>query len=79
MNDLDSFSGFNVEVNFLGARELLDLSRIEKTYTLHSNLSKPFLSKGKGVYVVLCSLPDYFSFVTDQKWELKKIYLRCKC
>ncbi len=68
---LDSFSGSNVEVNFLGARELLDLSRIEKTYTLQLKFVETFFQREED-YVVLCSLPDYFSFVTDQNGNLRK-------
>lgn len=66
------FSGSEIEVSFLGAKELLELSRIEKTYTLSLNFIESVLSKGDNNYVLLANLDDYFNFVTDQDGNLRK-------
>lgn len=66
------FSNSIINVNFLGARELLDLSRIEKTYTLSLNFVETYLSKGQDNYVVLSNLPDYYRFVIDDNHSLRK-------
>lgn len=65
------FGGSNVEVRFFGARELLELSRTEKTYTLQLEFTESF-SKGKNDYVILCDLINYFNFVTDDLKNLRK-------
>lgn len=65
------FGGSNVEVKFFGARELLELSRTEKTYTLQLEFSESF-SKGKNDYVILCDLINYYNFVTDDLKNLRK-------
>jgi hypothetical protein len=70
----DLMSDSMVEARFLGARELLNLSRIEKTYTLRLQFSE-LLSKGSddfSNYVVLSSLLDYFRFITDEVGNLRK-------
>lgn len=66
------FRGSDVYVELLGARELLDLSRKEKTYTLSLKFIETFLSKGPDNYVVLSSLADYFEFVTDEDNKLRR-------
>lgn len=65
------FGGSNVEVKFFGARELLELSRTEKTYTLQLEFTENF-SKGKNDYVILCDLINYYNFVTDDLKNLRK-------
>lgn len=64
------FSGSTNEVKFYGAKELLDLSRIEKTYTLTLNFIENILSKGKDNYVILANLEDYYQFVIDEDKSL---------
>jgi len=61
----------NSEFKFLGARELLDLSRIEKTYTLPLNFIENYLSKGDDNYIVLSSLFEYYKFVKDEGGNLR--------
>ncbi len=65
------FGGSNVGVKFFGARELLELSRTEKTYTLQLEFTESF-SKGKNDYVILCDLINYYNFVTDDLKNLRK-------
>ncbi len=66
------FSGAIVTVDFLGARELLEISRIEKIYTLQLKFQENPLSKGDDNYVLLSNLNDYYSFVTDEYKKLRK-------
>ena len=62
---LKYFSGSKTNIKFLGARELLGLSRIEKSYTLSLNFIENILSKGENNYLLLANLMDYYKFVTN--------------
>jgi len=66
------FNDVGVEIKLIGARELLDLSRIEKTYTLPLKFTENFLSKSSDNYVILSRLVDYYDFVTDEQNNLRK-------
>src|SRR4030042_184291 len=66
------FSQAEIKASFLGARELLDLSRIEKSYTLQLNFLENYLSRGANNYVLLSSLDDYFMFITDDEDNLRR-------
>lgn len=66
------FTGTEVQIKFFGARELLDLSRIEKSYTLQLNFLESYLSRGADNYIVLASLIDYYTFVTDENQILRR-------
>jgi len=66
------FAGSLTEVSFFGARELLDASRIEKTYTLHLKFLENYVSRGENNYIVLSSLLDYYAFVTDDDDSLRR-------
>jgi hypothetical protein len=68
----EKFTGAQVDIKFFGAKELLELSRIEKTYTLTLNFIETFLSKGEDNYVVLTNLKEYFDFITDEDGNLRK-------
>jgi len=63
--------GSSAVVGFFGARNLLDLSRTEKTYTLQLEFTENF-SKGENDYAVLCDLVNYYKFVTDDLGNLRK-------
>jgi hypothetical protein len=66
------FSQADIKADFLGARELLDLSRVERSYTLQLNFLENYLSRGADNYVVLSSLEDYFRFITDDEGNLRR-------
>jgi hypothetical protein len=66
------FSGSDCTAEFLGARELLDTARTEKTYTLQLRFLENYISRGEDNYVVLVKLTDYFDFVTDEKGLLRR-------
>ena len=66
------FPHSEIEIKLIGARELLDLSRIEKTYTLSLKFVENFLSQGEDNYVVLSRLDDYFKFIVDEQNDLRK-------
>jgi hypothetical protein len=59
-----------VEVEFLGARELVDLAGREKSYTLA--LSYRENATDDNSHVALVDLDDYFSFITDDAGALRR-------
>ncbi|BAZ48389.1 hypothetical protein NIES4103_09970 [Nostoc sp. NIES-4103] len=65
------FPGAKVNVNFVGARELIDSSRLEKSYTLQLKFIENDISRGEDNYVILASLKDYYNFVTYDNKELR--------
>jgi hypothetical protein len=58
------FTGATANVEFIGARELIDASRREKNYTLKLKFLENYISRSETNYVLLSSLIDYFEFVT---------------
>jgi len=64
----------NVEstVQFLGATELLELARRQRTYSLRLRFIESYISREGRNYVVLASLPSYFDFVTDEQGRLRR-------
>jgi hypothetical protein len=69
---MEKFPGSNVKVIFLGARELLEVSRIEKSYTLQLGFLENPISRRGTDYVILSSLKDYYKFVTDENGNLRR-------
>ena len=65
------FSGAKVNVSFVGARELIDSSRLEKSYTLQLKFIENYISRGEDNYVILASIKDYYNFVTYENSELR--------
>ena len=65
------FPGSQVKTVFLGAREILDLSRIEKSYTLKLRFLENYISRGEDNYIILSSLEDYYKFVSDEDNNLR--------
>jgi hypothetical protein len=66
------FPGAMASVEFVGARELIDASRLEKSYTLQLKFIENYISRGEDNYVILASLKDYFDFVTYNNRELRR-------
>lgn len=66
------FSNSEVDVRFLGAKELIDYSRIEKSYTLQLKFIENYISKGTDNYIILTSLENYFNFVIDDYRNIRK-------
>lgn len=66
------FTGSTSIIEFWGARELLDASRIEKSYTLQLNFLENYLSRGVNNYIVLSSLNDYYKFIIDENENLRR-------
>lgn len=69
---LSYFSSVEVSVEYLGARELLTQSRIEKNYTLSLNFISNYLSGGENSYILLSKLTEYYKFITDESGSMKK-------
>lgn len=66
------FTGATVRVKFVGARELIDASSLEKSYTLQLKFIETYISRGEDNYVIIASLKDYYSFVTSDNDELRR-------
>lgn len=66
------FPGSQVKVTFFGARELLDASRREKSYTLQIKFLESYVSRGENDYVILSSLEDYYGFISDEDGNLRR-------
>lgn len=66
-NDIKSyFDSAETEVVYLGARELLNLSRIDRKYTLQLKFIANYLSGGENSYILLSKLRDYYEFIIDE-------------
>lgn len=66
------FTGSASIIEFWGARELLDASRIEKSYTLQLTFQENYISRGENNYIVISSLLDYYNFVIDDNKNLRR-------
>jgi hypothetical protein len=66
------FRDSDVKLNFIGARELINLFETRKEFTLRLSFFQNFISTGENNYIVLSSLSDYYKFVTDENGELLK-------
>lgn len=66
------FSNAKVQFSFMGATELLALARRQRTYNLQLRYIENTISRGVANCVVLCTLADYFAFVTDEAGVLRR-------
>ncbi|RUR75709.1 AIPR family protein [Chlorogloeopsis fritschii PCC 9212] len=66
------FRGAIVNTQFIGARELIDASRLEKNYNLKLKFIENYISRSEDNYIVLATLKDYYNFVTDENNELRQ-------
>ncbi|MGJ3250372.1 MAG: AIPR family protein [Elainellaceae cyanobacterium] len=64
--------GAEFSFDFIGARELLAVSRQEKSYSLQLKFLENYISRGENNYVVLSSLKDYYDFISDEMGNLRK-------
>lgn len=74
LNDIISkkFAGASAKNVFIGARELLERSRQEKSYTLQLHFLENYISRGADNYVILSTLKDYYDFVIDEDDKLRR-------
>lgn len=74
LNDIISkkFAGASAKNVFIGARELLEKSRQEKSYTLQLHFLENYISRGADNYVILSTLKDYYDFVIDEDDKLRR-------
>lgn len=65
----------NVEVNFefVGANELLTMHRKKKKMISNLKFQEHFTSDDS--YIGLCTIKDYFDFITDEEKNIKRYYL----
>lgn len=66
------FTGAEPCVSFVGARELIQASSIEKNYTLKLKFLENPISRSETSYVLLSKLTDYFNFFTYDTGDLRE-------
>jgi AIPR protein len=59
-------------VNLLGASEILEIARRQRSYTLRLKFVENFISRERTNYVVLSTLPNYLDFITDEQGNLRR-------
>ena len=64
------FSNGTTLTDFIGAKEVLGLYRQIKSYSLPCKFGEG-MPTGEKNYILLCSLADYLSFITDEEGELR--------
>jgi len=69
---LGKFPGSNTLEKFMGARELLEAARKEKSFTLQLRFLENYISRGENDYVILTTLKDYYDFVVDEEKTLRR-------
>ncbi len=70
-NIVKIFSDCNTEMVFIGATELLQLARKERTYNLKLKFIE-HISPTEKDFIVLCNLSEYFNFIKDEKNNLRR-------
>lgn len=68
----DLFSNVQVNVNFVGASELLESARRQRDFTLRLPYVENYISREGTNYIILCTLTSYYNFVTDDKGNLRR-------
>lgn len=66
------FGNSQANVNFVGATELLSLSRKQPDYSLRLKYKESYISQEGGNYIVLVPLSSYCDFVTDEEGKLRR-------
>ena len=66
------FGNTRVELEFLGATELLDAARTQPTHSLDLRFIESTISRESGNYLLLSRLRDYIAFVTDEQDQLRR-------
>jgi hypothetical protein len=66
------FGKVETAARFLGATELLELARRQRTYSLRLRFIESYISREGQNYVLLASLPSFFDFVTDEQGKLRR-------
>lgn len=70
LNDL--FSNSDIRVDFVGASELLTLARKQRDFTLRLPYVENYISREGRNYILLCSLSEYFKFISDSDGNLRR-------
>lgn len=65
------FPNAEVSYEFIGARELIDFARKEKTYTLQLNFLEQYISRSADNYIIISNVCDYYDFCTDEENQLR--------
>jgi len=73
------FSNANISVLFMGAAELLTLSRKTYDFTIRLPFTENPISREGKSFITLCKLRDYFKAISDDLGALRLIYLNRMC
>ncbi|MDD4051165.1 MAG: AIPR family protein [candidate division Zixibacteria bacterium] len=65
-------TGADINIRFIGAKELVEMARKEKSYTLQLRFLEAYLSRENNDYIVLAGLDDYYRFVIDEENNLRR-------
>lgn len=68
----DLFSSAQISVGFVGASSLLASARKQRDFSLRLPFIETYISREGKNYVLLCTLSDYFHFVTDEQGDLRR-------
>jgi hypothetical protein len=69
---LDRFPGASVDIDFIGAKELLSKANVSPSYTLELRYVEHLTGTTGDSYVLLAKLDDYVAFVTTNQRELRR-------
>jgi len=69
---LDRFPGSSVDIDFIGAKELLSKANVSPSYTLELRYVEHLTGTTGDSYVLLAKLDDYVGFVTTEQKELRR-------
>jgi hypothetical protein len=65
------FSNAETAVKFVGASELLTSARKHRDFTLRLPYIENFVSREGRNYILLCTISDYFKFMSDEEGKLR--------
>ena len=70
----DSYPSSTVDVQFIGAKKLMELYHKSIEETLELKLVKSPISLGKNDYLTLVNLGTYFDFITDEETNIQNSF-----
>jgi len=68
----DLFSNVQINIEFVGASELLESARKQRDFTLRLPYIENYISREGKNYVLLCTLSSYYRFISDEKGKLRR-------
>lgn len=69
---IEKLPGANIEIEFLGAENLVKMSQERPNDVFRLKLSEAPISTSEQVFIALTNLPEYFNFISDEEGSLIK-------